>query len=161
MGPCPTCQEHGRGSDSEDGHDHGTDDPAALYIDTCVHLCPLCNHGRNIIPPLPNAAAPPMMQEIRQHQQSQPLAPTCSLANFEHLHRHWQQQEIQQQEIQQHQQSQPLAAASAEAAPNIGIAAAGRTTEVLGLVLQRGQGLVAVCDSNERKGLVAVRKSPS
>ena len=98
-------------------------------------------------------------QEIQQHQQSQPLAPTCSLANFEHLHRHWQQQEIQQQEIQQHQQSQPLAAASAEAAPNIGIAAAGRTTEVLGLVLQRGQGLVAVCDSNERKGLVAVSKT--
>ena len=61
MGPCPTCQEHGRESDSEDGHDHATDDPAALYIDTCVHLCPLCNHGRNIIPPLPNAAAPPMM----------------------------------------------------------------------------------------------------
>ena len=36
---------------------------------------------------------------------------------------------------------------------------AARTTEVLGLVLRRGQGLVAVCDSNERKGLVAVSKT--
>ena len=60
---------------------------------------------------------------------------------------------------EEHRQSQPLAAASAEAAPNIGIAAAGGTTEVLGLVLQRGKGLVAVCDSSERKGLVAVSKT--
>ena len=60
---------------------------------------------------------------------------------------------------EEHQQSQPLAAASAEAAPNIGIAAAGGTTEVLGLVLLREKGLIAVCHSSQRKGLIAVSKT--
>ena len=60
---------------------------------------------------------------------------------------------------EEHRQSQPLAAASAEAALNIGMAAAGRTTEVLGLVLLREKGLIAVCHSSERKGLIAVSKT--
>jgi len=55
---------------------------------------------------------------------------------------------------EEHRQSQPLAAASAAA-----MAADGRTTEVLELVLLREKGLIAVCHSSERKGLIAVSKT--
>ena len=50
-------------------------------------------------------------------------------------------------------------AASAETAPNIGIAAAWGTTEVLGLVFQHSQGMVVYTDSFERNGLIAVSKA--
>ena len=44
--PCHTCQEHGRGSDSDESHDHGPHaDPEGKYRDTCKHMCPLCNTG--------------------------------------------------------------------------------------------------------------------
>jgi len=56
---------------------------------------------------------------------------------------------------EEHRQSQPLAAASAAA-----MAADGRTTEVLELVLLRDLGpVIAVCHSSERKGLIAVSKT--
>ena len=56
--PCHDCIEHGRGEDSDDGHDHGLvgahdphwddhdgHDPHWEYVDGCVHTCPLCNPG--------------------------------------------------------------------------------------------------------------------
>ena len=58
-----------------------------------------------------------------------------------------------------HQQSQPWAAASAEAAPNINPAAANKTTEGLGLVLQRSPDLFGVGNSCGRKALVAASKT--
>ena len=43
IGPCETCLSNGRGSDSEDGHDHGPiADPQMKYVNACVHTCPLC-----------------------------------------------------------------------------------------------------------------------
>ena len=46
MLPCQYCEENGRGSDSEDGHDHGADDLGAEYVNTCIHMCMLCNPAR-------------------------------------------------------------------------------------------------------------------
>ena len=45
--PCRDCIEHGRGEDSDDGHDHGPFDPYGKYLNACVHTCPLCNPGYN------------------------------------------------------------------------------------------------------------------
>ena len=45
--PCRDCIEHGRGEDSDDGHDHGPFDPYGKYLNACVHTCPLRNPGRS------------------------------------------------------------------------------------------------------------------
>ena len=46
MLPCRYCEDNGRGSDSDDGNDHGLFALGAKYVGTCKHMCMICNPAR-------------------------------------------------------------------------------------------------------------------